>query len=103
MRFPQGAHFNRIKVAAQSFEENNLGHPAFARLCHRIGEILTTNLPSAPTRRPLYLSKHKATHGVSRILNEEDLMRDLELLGVDILCPETLSLKRQIQIWRDGT
>lgn len=103
MRFQQGARFERILVPAPSFEENNLGHPAFARLCNRIGSILTTNLPAASNRRPLYLSKHKVRHGVSRVVNEEEVVRDLARLGADVVCPERLPLSEQVRLWRDRT
>ncbi len=101
MRFPAGARFKRITVTAPSFEENNLGHLAYARLCNRIGDILTLNLPSKPSRRPLYLSKHKVQRGVSRVVNEGEVVDELVRLGADVVCPEELSIAEQVQLWRD--
>nr|WP_321986616.1 glycosyltransferase family 61 protein [uncultured Lichenicoccus sp.] len=104
VRFPEGARFERITVPALSFEENNLGHLAYARLCHRVGHGLTKNQPPvAPDRRPLYLSKHKVARGVSRVVNEAELVDELIRLGADVVCPETLTLAAQVRLWRDRT
>lgn len=100
MQFPKGAHFSRILVPALSFEENNLGYRVFARLCNRIGNILTTNMNVRPSEHPVYLSKHKLKRGISQVVNEIEIVQEMERLGIEVICPEELSLTQQIMLWK---
>ena len=90
----------RLLVPAQSFRVNAYAYPAYAKLCHRIGEALLGCETPPVNVRPVFLSKARLTSGVTGIVNEQDLIDELERHGVEIVFPEQLNFKEKIDLYR---
>ena len=97
--FQEAVRFRQIIIPAPSIEENHQGHPAFADLCHFIGEAVLGGSQAPIDTRPVYLTKQRVSAGVHRISNEESFCAFLERQGVEIISPELLSFRDQIQLW----
>ena len=100
VRFDAPKRIRTMKVASTSLEENNCVHMAYARMCNRLGELLKSATAPEYIDRPVYLSKHELKQGVSTVVNENHFCHELERRGVEIICPETLNLVEQINLFR---
>ena len=99
--FDRPTWIERLIVPAQGFVEQAYAHSIMRSLYWKIGDSLATSAkPLRPSGSPVYLSKTKLGGGVSRLRNEADLQAELELMGVEIVWPETLSTAQQVALFR---
>ena len=85
-----------VRISDPAMKEHSHIHRKFGDFCCELGRQL--GLPSqAGSSRPIaYMSRSRLTVGTAKFVNEVDLERALEDLGVEIVFPETLSLKQQL-------
>lgn len=91
----------RLAVPQRTLQGQAWGHPAYAQMTRRIGAALLGDL-EPPGGRPIYLSKTRLTGGVQRVVNEKQLESYLRPRGVEIVYPETLSLRDQLALFASG-
>ena len=99
--FQEPVRFREIIVPGPAVEENHQGHPAFADLCHFIGDAVLGEAEEAINAQPVYLTKQRISSGVHRISNEDAFCASLERGGVEIVSPELLSFRDQLRLWRN--
>ncbi len=99
--FSGPVRFARLVVPSPAIEEHNFSHRVFARMCNRIGALLTAHLPPAPRAAPVFLSKARMRAGVARLANEAEFCDRLASGGVEIVYPETLDFPEQVRLFRD--
>lgn len=97
--FTRPTRIKRVTVIAPAFEENHFAHRAFARLCRAIGDRLVPEWDRSP-RPPAYLARNKMTWGVKGLANEAFLCEAVQMLGVELIHPEQLSLPDQIALFK---
>ena len=91
--------FRRITVPSPAIEEHNFSHRVFGSLCARIGDVLVPE-PTPTNDTPVFLSKSVLTSGVSKIVNEKEFLDHLMREGVEIVNPETMSMREKIAMFR---
>ena len=92
----------RLHLPGRSWQGQTFAHQAHQRVARKIGATLLegANVPDGGS--PAYLSKTRMTGGVRRVVNERQLEAFLRPRGVEILYPETLSLREQIALFASG-
>lgn len=86
-----------VIVPSTSFIEQEAVYSIFGDLCRQIFHNLGIDTASVNTRDVAYVSKTKLSSGVGRFANEEVLEEQMRSAGVEILYPETLEFKEQLQ------
>ena len=97
--FREPVRFREMLIPEPAVEENHLGHPAFAELCHAIGRAVLGGAAPQTSQRPVYLTKQRLPSGVHRIANEDVFCAELQRRGVEIVSPERLSFSDQVALW----
>ena len=99
--FQQPTRISRLIVPWPSFEEGHLAYHQFARLCHHLGAKILDVPARKMNDRPVYFSKERMTSGISRLSNEADFTGILRQHGIEIVYPESLDLKAQLEVFAD--
>lgn len=99
--FDGPTRIRRLSIPRVGLEEQNFVHTVFGQMCRGIGDVLAGGDAPAGDGRPVYLSKHRMLNGVTKIGNEDEIIAVLEREGIEIVCPETLSIAEQIRLFRD--
>lgn len=97
--FSQPTKIQKLIVPHTSFQEQHFIHRVYAALGHRIGSKLLQDRAPRAGLPPVYISKTKLAIGVGRIINEAPLEKRLEEAGIEIVWPETLSLREQAALF----
>ena len=97
--FDAPTRIERLIVPHTSVAEQFYAHRVFGLLCRRLGVAIAGDMGDASDRAPIYLSKTRLAHGVSRFVNEQALADRLAERGVEIVHPETLDLADQIRLF----
>lgn len=99
VRVVEPVRVRRVVIPGRSWQGQTFAHAAHGRLCRHIGAALLADTPVA-SGPPVYLSKTKlAGGGVRRVVNEGQLESFLRARGVEVLYPETLSLREQLALF----
>jgi len=88
-----------VALVQPSFEELRQANDIFAKLCHNITKSAGVVVGVSKHLRPTYISKSRIQQGVSRFVNEDEIDREMERLGAEIIYPEALPLEKQIEIF----
>lgn len=95
---------DRVVVPSPSFEENNIAYRVFSTFCHSIGAKLAGDpAHDLETNEMIYLSKSRLQGGVSNVLNEADIEKELVKQGFRIVYPELIPLRDQIRLFRGNS
>ena len=84
-----------------SFQEQHFIHSAYNRLTRLIGSKILGEFTPRRNLPPVYLTKTGLSGGVGRIKNEAPLETALAAAGVEIVQPETLKLREQLEIFAE--
>lgn len=89
-----------VHVAETGFREQFAIHPDFRKLCLSIGSKLVT----FPTQASniVYLSKARLKGGVGLLDAEAELEEQARVVGCQIVHPETLSFREQLEIFANA-
>ena len=101
LRVDTKVRMSRMLVAACPFEELSLVHKVFADMMNGLGRCVPRAGHGPRTRRKIYMSKERLAAGNVRVDNEAELTSILRTAGMDILFPEELGLRDQIDLWAD--
>ena len=99
VRFEGPVRLRRLLLPAPAFEEESFVHRGFATSCNALGRTLAGGLGALRDNTPVFLSKRHLRSGVQKLDNEDAIADALEHHGVEIICPETLSLQEQVALW----
>jgi hypothetical protein len=100
IQFNEPTILNRVVIPNPSFEELNFAHKSFAEFMNDVGLSLAGDTHSAKNDNPVYLTKMNIKFGISHYINEEEFVNVLSKAGGEIIAPETLLLKQQIDIFK---
>lgn len=89
----------RATIPGPSFVERSHAHAVFGEVMQFLGRPFWSSDCVDREERPVYLSKSRLASGVSRLINEAELERELERRGFDVIYPETLSLPEQVSLF----
>ena len=95
--FERPTRIPKLIVPHTAFIEQRRIHAAYRDLCVKIGRTLLGG-PTARSATPAYLTKVGLRSGVGRFINEDQVVEVLQKNGVDIIMPETLTLREQIAL-----
>jgi len=95
--------FERLEIPYPSFIEQHAAHRAYGDLCRFIGDKIIAQNNDNRNKSPIYISKTKLKHGVSRLKNEIVLESFFEDAGFQIIYPESLSFVEQLNIFNSET
>jgi hypothetical protein len=99
VKFDEPVLVRRVVVAAPAFEELSFSHSVFGAFLNEIGAKICG--PAGPVDdRPVYLTKMHVRTGISHYVNEEEFAARLDRAGVEIIAPERLGLRAQIEVFR---
>ncbi|WP_454811536.1 glycosyltransferase family 61 protein [Labrys neptuniae] len=94
--------YHDVEIALPCLRQNAWVYPqATQELFTRIGSNILGDAPRNANSTPVYISKTKLTHKISGIVNEIEIENILKEKGVDIVYPETMSIKDQLLLFRD--
>lgn len=99
--FETPVRIRHLSIPRASLEEQNFVHDVYGRMMRKIGDRIVGQRPIRSNTTPAYLSKHQMRNGVTKIGNEEEIIDVLRDAGVEIFCPETMSLPDQISLFRE--
>jgi len=85
-----------VIVPSPSFEIRLRAANNFFSMMGQIGETILSGRTIEPASQPLYLSKSRLTHGLSRIFNEDEIDHELRARGVDVVYPEQMAFVDQV-------
>ncbi len=90
-----------IEVPEPLFVEDSFAWRAFADFCVDLAASIAGGSDHDRDARPLFLTKHKLSHGVRRVNGEELFAEIIAGAGVNVVSPEELTLRDQIRLWRN--
>ena len=99
VRFDEPKKLRKVYIPAPAFEESNFAHQVMSDFCNGIGEKIASHYISHTQNVPLFLSKAKLKTGVRKIINEQEIVYELERLGIEVAYPEELNIGEQIALW----
>ncbi|MEH3145627.1 MAG: glycosyltransferase family 61 protein [Methylobacterium frigidaeris] len=99
LKFPTPAKIDKLLIPETSLRPQAFGYEAYGELCRYIGKRLLGSEPIIKNPKPVWLSKTKLQHGVSRFINEDIIERRLLDAGFDIIYPEELGFVDQIKLF----
>lgn len=92
-----------VVIPHASLQEQHFAHRILGSLGAKIGSALLGAEPVLANTRPVYLSKTALPAGVGRVTNEgvvEDILRQR---GIDVVHPETLTMREQVRLFAERT
>lgn len=92
-----------VYIPWPSFEETNYVYEIFSNFYNDIGRRICSGTPHGTNDTPIYLAKYKLPGAVAKLDNEEVIANHLASRGVEIIFPETLSLKEQVALFTQRT
>jgi hypothetical protein len=98
-KFDEPVLIRRVVVPAPAFEELSFSHTVFAAFLNELGAKIC-GPARAVDDRPVYLTKMHVRSGISHYVNEEEFAARLDRAGVEIIAPERLGLRAQIEVFR---
>ncbi|WP_082979462.1 DUF563 domain-containing protein [Labrys sp. WJW] len=94
--------YHDVEIPLPCLRQNAWVHSQATRdLFVKIGSRILEGIPERPVENPVYISKTKLPHKISGIINEIEIENILRAAGVDIVYPESMSLKDQLVLFRD--
>jgi capsular polysaccharide biosynthesis protein len=99
VHFDRPTRMRELTVSCPAFEEQHFIHRAFGELCQRIGHSILAGRDLGRVMRPAYLSKTRMRSGVGHFVNEKELANALDNAGFDIVYPEELSFREQVELF----
>ena len=103
IRFREPTRIKNLVVPSRSFLEQKSAYHVYADLCRLIGSRLLGSEVQCSNDTPVYMSKTKLPIGVAKIVNEQEIEEALRNKGFDIVYPEQLSIKEQIDLFMTRT
>lgn len=100
--FERPTWVQRLVIPAPAMIEQSHAHSVARRTFENIGDRLASKRTPKPTAVPIYLSKAALDTGLTRIENEVVLEIELNRLGVEIVYPEKLSIRAQVDLFRSN-
>ncbi len=89
----------RLRIPAPAFEETLQAFAKYRTLGLRVGGNLVGQETASQSGRPVYITKQLLGNGVRKFVNEEIIADLFDQAGFEIVCPEALSLKQQIELF----
>jgi hypothetical protein len=102
VKFDKPCILEKVIVPSPAFEEGNFAHKIFGQMSRDIGDRIEDTDARSFSCRPIYFSKRMLKFGVRTFINEDEICEAFERNGFEVVFPETLSLGRQIALWRSG-
>jgi len=102
IKFDQPIIIHRVIIANPAFEELNFCYRAFTNFFNEIGSKLLDRT-QGQNDTPIYLTKMNLKSGISHYVNEADFVERLSKSGVEIISPESMSLREQIALFHTRT
>jgi capsular polysaccharide biosynthesis protein len=100
LTFDRPTRISTLQIPHPSFQEQHYICSAFTKLCNNIGNHLISSAGSVRRNdRPVYLSKTAMASGVGRVVNETVIENILRAQGVEIIYPESLTLRDQMMVF----
>ena len=96
--FEAPTRVRRVTIPRASFELNGSGHPVFVELCRSIAGVAGR---APAVKPPAYLSRARLAQGNQKVVNEGELETALQARGFEIIHPERLDVRSQIQVFAE--
>lgn len=101
--FSRPLKVRELLIPRTSFHQQYGASKAYYRMCQRIGARLLDGVEVRTNDRPAWLSKARLETGVRRFKDELLVEEELAKHGVEIVYPETLTIKDKVALFASRT